>query len=74
MTSDTAERDKDRLHIVKYYLNHRIPVTELCTLFNRSRTWFYKWFNRCKHYGDFGLWNIIRKPPVQSNRRRWILR
>ena len=67
MTNDT-QMYNDRLHIIKYYLKHRITVTALCTLFNRSRTWFYKWFNRYKRYGSAGLWNILRKTPAQVNR------
>ncbi len=66
MTNDT-QMYNDRLHIIKYYLKYRITVAALCKLFNRSRTWFYKWFNRYKQYGPDGLWDIIRKPPAQPN-------
>ncbi len=66
MTSD-YQMYKDRLHIIKYFLENHISVTALCKLFNRSRTWFYKWFNRHKRYGPDGLWNIIRKSPAQPN-------
>ena len=66
MTSDT-QMYRDRLHIIKYFLAHRITVTDLCTRFNRSRTWFYKWMNRYKRYGPEGLRNITRRPPAQPN-------
>lgn len=66
MTSDN-QMYKDRLHIIKYFLENQLTVTEVCKLFNRSRTWFYKWFNRYKRYGPDGLWNIIRKPSAQPN-------
>lgn len=66
MTNDT-QMYIDRLHIIKYYLNHRINVTSLCKRFNRSRTWFYKWKRRHDTYGDIGLMNILRRPPAQPN-------
>ncbi|MCP4588160.1 IS481 family transposase [Pseudoalteromonas sp.] len=66
MTSDT-QMYIDREHIIKYYLNNRISVTQLCKQFNRSRTWFYKWMRRYKQYGHEGLLAIKRKPPVQPN-------
>jgi len=66
MTSDT-QMYRDRLHIIKYYLNHRISVTALCTRFNRSRTWFYKWKHRYIEYGDVGLMNMARRSPAQPN-------
>ena len=66
MTSDT-QMYIDRLHIIKYYLNHRISVTSLCKRFNRSRTWFYKWKRRHDAYGDMGLMNIHRCAPAQPN-------
>ena len=66
MTSDT-QMYIDRLHIVKYYLNHCISVTALCEQFNRSRTWFYKWKLRYDEYGDIGLMNLHRRTPAQPN-------
>ena len=66
MTSDT-QMYRDRLHIIKYFLNHPISVTALCKQFNRSRTWFYKWKPRYDEYGDIGLMNISRSPPAQPN-------
>ena len=66
MTSDT-QMYVDRLHIIKYYLNHRIRVTSLCKRFNRSRTWFYKWKHRHDAYGNIGLMNIPRSAPAQPN-------
>ena len=66
MTSNT-QMYVDRLHIIKYYLNHRIRVTSLCKRFNRSRTWFYKWKRRHDAYGDMGLMNIHRCAPAQPN-------
>jgi transposase InsO family protein len=57
----------DRVHIIKSYLKNRINVKKLCKRHNRSRTWFYKWFNRYSTYGDAGLYNIRRKPPAQPN-------
>ena len=57
----------DRLHIIKYYLKHRISVTLLCRRFNRLRTWFYTWFNRYKQYGPDGLHTIVRRSPAQPN-------
>lgn len=66
MTSDT-QIYKDRLNIVKYFHNNEITVTKLCKQFNRSRTWFYKWFNRYKLYGSEGLQNITRELPAMPN-------
>jgi len=66
MTSDN-QIYKDRLHIIKYYMKNKIKVTKLCKQFNRSRTWFYKWFNRYKLYGNKGLYNIIRDLPAMPN-------
>ena len=66
MTSDT-QMYKDRLHIIKYYLENRISVKDLCKQFNRSRTWFYKWLGRYKVHKDDGLRNVKRKPPAQPN-------
>jgi len=66
MTSDT-QMYRDRLHIIKYFLNHPISVIALCKQFNRSRTWFYKWKQRYDEYGDIGLMNISRSPPAQPN-------
>ena len=66
MTSDT-QMYKDRIHIIKYYLDNKISVTKLCIQFNRSRTWFYKWFNRYKLYGNNGLYNIIHELPARPN-------
>jgi len=67
MTSDT-QMYEDRCHIFKYYFKHKPNVTELCTLFNRSRTWFYKWKRRYELYGKEGLRNIDRSPPAMPNR------
>ena len=66
MTSD-IQIYKDRLHIIKYYLDNEISVQKLCKQFNRSRTWFYKWYNRYKLYGSKGLYNIVRKLPAMPN-------
>lgn len=66
MTSDTQIYE-DRLNIVKYYHSNKISVTKLCKQFNRSRTWFYKWFNRYKLYGSEGLRNITRELPAMPN-------
>lgn len=66
MTSD-AQIYKDRLNIIKYYRNNKISVTKLCKQFNRSRTWFYKWYTRYKLYGSEGLRNVIRELPAMPN-------
>ena len=66
MTIDT-QIYKDRLYIIKYYLKNKTSVTKLCKQVNRSRTWFYKWFNRYKLYGSEGLHNIIRELPAMPN-------
>ena len=66
MTSDEIMY-RDRLNIIKYYFKHRITVIELCDHCNRSRTWFYKWFNRYKRYGPEGLRNIVRSSPAQPH-------
>ncbi len=74
MTSDN-QIYKDRLHIIKHYLSHRMTGTALSKLFNRSRTWFYKWFRRYKQYGHGGLWNILSTPPrLNRIRHPWKLR
>ncbi len=66
MTNDDVMY-RDRLNIIKYYFAHRPSVAKLCTQFCRSRTWFYKWFNRYKRYGPEGLRNIVRSSPTQPN-------
>lgn len=66
MTSD-IQIYKDRLHIIKYYQKKKISVKKLCKRFNRSRTWFYKWYNRYKLYGSKGLYNIVRELPAMPN-------
>ena len=40
----------------------------LCKLFNRFRTWFYKWKQRYDIYGKAGLRNIDRSPPAMPNK------
>jgi len=67
MTSDTLMYE-DRWHIFNYFFTSRLSVTELCTLFNRSRTWFYKWKERYDLYGKDGLYNIDRSSPAMPNR------
>ncbi|MFC1560957.1 helix-turn-helix domain-containing protein [Candidatus Latescibacterota bacterium] len=67
MTSDT-QMYKDRYHIFNYFFTHRLSVTELCKLFNRSQTWFYKWKRRYDHFGEAGLRNIDCSPPAMPNR------
>jgi len=67
MTSDT-QMYEDRCHIFNYFFNHRLSATELCKLFNRSRTWFYKWKRRYDLYGKDGLCNIDRSIPAMPNR------
>jgi len=67
MTSDT-QMYEDRCHIFNYFFTHRLNVTELCILFNRSRTWFYKWKRRYDLYGKDGLCNIDRNMPAMPNR------
>jgi transposase InsO family protein len=66
MTSDT-QIYKDRLYIIKYYIQNKMSVKKLCKQFNRSRTWFYKWLNRYKLYGDEGLYNITWELPAMPN-------
>lgn len=66
MHSDT-QMYIDRQHIFKYYFRNRPSVTELCKLFGRSRTWFYKWKRRYSVYGDDGLFNASRSSPAQPN-------
>lgn len=67
MTSDTLMYE-DRCHIFNYFFTHRPDITELCTLFNRSRTWFYKWKRRYELYGKEGLRNIDRSQPAMPNK------
>jgi len=67
MTSDT-QMYKDRCHIFKYYFSHKISVKELCKLFDRSRTWFYKWKRQYDLYGEAGLHNVNRGSPAMPNR------
>jgi transposase InsO family protein len=66
MTSDTLMYH-DRCHIFKTYFSSSTIVTELCRRFNRSRTWFYKWYHQYRLYGEAGLRNIKRDPPVMPN-------
>jgi len=66
MTSDT-QIYKDRLYIIKHYRKNKMTVIKLCKRHNRSRTWFYKWFNRYKLYGSKGLQNIVRELPAMPN-------
>ena len=67
MTSDT-QMYEDRFHIINYFFSQQLSVTELCKIFNRSRTWFYKWKRRYDQYGKAGLRNIDRSPPAMPNR------
>ena len=67
MTSDT-QMYEDRCHIFNYYFSHKISVVELCTFFNRSRTWFYKWKRRYDLYGKAGLCNVDRGSPAMPNK------
>jgi len=67
MTSDT-QMYEDRCHIFNYFFSHSIRVMDLCKLFNRSRTWFYKWKQRYAIYGKAGLRNIDRSPPAMPNK------
>ena len=67
MTSD-AQMYEDRFHIINYFFSQQLSVTELCKIFNRSRTWFYKWKRRYDQYGKAGLRNIDRSPPAMPNR------
>ncbi len=67
MTSD-IQMYEDRRHIFKYYFKKKITITELCKLFNRSRTWYYKWNKRFQAYGYEGLRNVTRKPSSMPNR------
>ncbi len=67
MTSDT-QMYEDRCHVFNYFFTHQLSVTELCKIFNRSRTWFYKWKQRYDQYGKAGLHNIDRSPPAMPNR------
>jgi transposase InsO family protein len=66
MTSDTLMYH-DRCHIFKTYCSDSMAVTELCRRFNRSRTWFYKWYHRYRRYGEAGLRNIERNSPAMPN-------
>jgi transposase InsO family protein len=66
MTSDTLMY-YDRCHIFKAYFSSSTTVTEICRRFNRSRTWFYKWYHQYRLYGESGLRNIKRDPPVMPN-------
>ena len=67
MTSDT-QMYEDRCHIFNYFFSHSISVMDLCKLFNRSRTWFYKWKRRYDLYGENGLRNVDRGLPAMPNR------
>ena len=67
MTSDT-QMYEDRCHIFNYFFTHQLSVTELCKLFNRSRTWFYKWKRRYDLYSEDGLCNVDRGSPAMPNR------
>ena len=67
MTSDTQIYE-NRCHIFNYYFSHQISVMALCTLFNRSRTWFYKWKRRYNLYGEAGLRDFDRGSPAMPNR------
>ena len=67
MTSDT-QMYEDRCHIFNYFFSHSISVMDLCKLFNRSRTWFYKWKQRYDIYSEAGLRNIDRSPPAMPNK------
>jgi transposase InsO family protein len=66
MTSDELVY-RDRLNIFKYYLGNDISVTDLCVEFNRSRTWFYRWYPRFQAYGEEGLRDIERSIPAMPN-------
>lgn len=66
MTSDELVY-RDRLNVFNYYLENDISVTDLCVKFNRSRTWFYRWYPRYRAYGEEGLRDIERSIPAMPN-------
>lgn len=67
MTSDT-QMYEDRCYMFNYFFTHRLSVTELCKIFNRSRTWFYKWKRRYDFHSEDGLRNVDRSSPAMPNR------
>lgn len=66
MTSDELVY-RDRLNVFNYYLGNDISVTDLCKKFNRSRTWFYRWYPRYRAYGEEGLRDIERSILAMPN-------
>ena len=67
MTSDT-QMYEDRCHSFNYFFDNRLSVTKLCKLFNRSRTWFYKWKRRYDFHGKDGLRDVDRSSPAMPNK------
>ena len=67
MTSDN-QMYEHRCHIFNYFFSHSLSVMDLCKLFHRSRTWFYKWKQRYDMYGEAGLRTIDRSPPAMPNK------
>ena len=49
-------------------LNKNQPITDLCKKFNISRKTGYKWINRYKENGVFGLQDLSQRPLVSPNR------
>ena len=66
MTSDELVY-RDRLNVFKYYLENTISIKALCHKFNRSRTWFYRWYARYQAHGEEGLRDIKRAIPAMPN-------
>jgi len=47
-----------RMQALKLF-ESRYSVTQICAMLGRSRTWFYKWFNRYRKLGPPGLQNLV---------------
>jgi transposase-like protein len=58
---------KHRLQIFQDYDSGQYTVSSLCRRYGYSRTWFYKFKERCSGLGDEGLRVMIRKDPKMPN-------
>ena len=58
---------RHRKVMIEAYISQSITVKDICNKFHVSRTTFYKWFNRYRSYGEFGLNNKNRSQGKQPN-------
>jgi transposase len=56
-----------RKKAIKKYLDGE-KISHICTELNRSKPWFYKWYNRYKQKGEQGLKSKSKRPKHSPNK------